>query len=127
MPESREQEGEEGEKSTRSQGKGLPAALPLAGLVIGAWSLLPPYSGPALDTETRVEIADHIVPGVLVLAPYSALLGGQAPPREGRIDGMARASRMACWAGVRGSAISSRPPVVRAGAMAWRVSASMSP
>lgn len=39
-----------------------------AGVVVGAWALLPPYSGPALNTAARVEFADHVVPGVLVLA-----------------------------------------------------------
>lgn len=51
-----------------SRSETLRRALPVAGLVIGAWALLPPYSGPALATETRVEVADHVVPGVVVLA-----------------------------------------------------------
>jgi hypothetical protein len=38
-----------------------------AGLLAGAWSLLPPYSGPALNTAARVEFADHVVPGLLVV------------------------------------------------------------
>lgn len=37
------------------------------GVLVGAWALLPPYTGPAL-TAARVEFADHVVPGVLVLA-----------------------------------------------------------
>ncbi len=43
-------------------------ALPLAGLAVGGWALLPPYSGPALNTETRVEVIDHVVPGIVLLA-----------------------------------------------------------
>ncbi len=39
-----------------------------AGVLVGAWALLPPYTGPALNTAARVEFADHVVPGVLVLA-----------------------------------------------------------
>ncbi len=50
----------------------------------------------------------------MVLAPYSAPLEGQAPPPEGRIEVMPRASRTERCAGVRGSGISSRPLVVRA-------------
>lgn len=45
------------------------------GLVSGGWALLPPYTGPALDTSARVEFADHVVPGVAVIAiSASALL-----------------------------------------------------
>lgn len=39
-----------------------------AGLLVGAWALLPPYTGPALATADRVEFADHVVPGVAVIA-----------------------------------------------------------
>jgi hypothetical protein len=35
--------------------------------VIGAWAVVPPYLGPKLDVATRVEVADHVVPGVAVL------------------------------------------------------------
>lgn len=37
------------------------------GLLVGAWALLPPYSGPALNTADSVEIVDHVVPGVVVV------------------------------------------------------------
>ena len=37
------------------------------GLVLAAWALLPPYSGPDLATEMRVEIADHVVPGIVMV------------------------------------------------------------
>lgn len=43
-------------------------ALPIAGLVIGLWAALPPYFGPELDTETRVEIVDHVVPSLFLMA-----------------------------------------------------------
>jgi hypothetical protein len=38
-----------------------------AGLLAGAWALLPPYTGPALNTAAQVEFADHVVPGVVVV------------------------------------------------------------
>lgn len=41
--------------------------LPVTGLIIGAWSVLPPYTGPSLNTKTRVEVADHVVPGVVLI------------------------------------------------------------
>ncbi len=53
------------------------AALPMlagAGLLVGAWALLPPYTGPALNTADRVEFADHVVPGVAVIAVSVAAL-----------------------------------------------------
>lgn len=43
------------------------AVLPTTGLVLGIWSVLPPYVGPALNVARRVEIADHVVPGVVVI------------------------------------------------------------
>lgn len=39
-----------------------------AGLLVGAWALLPPYSGPILNTADQVEFADHVVPGIAVIA-----------------------------------------------------------
>ncbi|HUP70241.1 MAG TPA: hypothetical protein VM142_10560 [Acidimicrobiales bacterium] len=48
--------------------------LPLAGLAVGLWSLVPPYAGPAINTRFKVEIADHVVPGVVVLALSVAAL-----------------------------------------------------
>lgn len=35
--------------------------------MVAGWALLPPYSGPELGTEMRVEIADHVVPSVLMI------------------------------------------------------------
>lgn len=45
-----------------------------AGFLVGAWALLPPYSGPALNTADRVEFADHVVPGVVVIAVSAVAL-----------------------------------------------------
>jgi hypothetical protein len=44
--------------------------LPVAGLLIGLWASIPPYVGAfgELDVASRVEFADHVVPGVVVLA-----------------------------------------------------------
>lgn len=49
----------------------LPRALPIAGLALCVWAVIPPYLGPALDTDTRVEVVDHVVPGVVLLAVSS--------------------------------------------------------
>ena len=56
-------DGDPGERRT--------AALPmLAGLgfLTGAWALIPPYTGPPLNTAARVEFVDHVVPGIVVIA-----------------------------------------------------------
>lgn len=42
--------------------------LAVAGLVVGAWAVVPPYVGPALATASRVEFADHVVPAIVIVA-----------------------------------------------------------
>ncbi len=60
--------------------------LGLAGLAVGAWAILPPYSGPALNTSSRVEVADHVVPGVVVLVVSAAALAiSRRGPRLGSL------------------------------------------
>ncbi|MDP8932265.1 MAG: hypothetical protein M3O70_27825 [Actinomycetota bacterium] len=44
------------------------------GLAFGVWALLPPYTGPGLAVAARVEFADHVVPGMLVIAIAIATL-----------------------------------------------------
>lgn len=39
----------------------------LSGPVIGVWAVVPPYFGPKLNVTGRVEVADHVVPGIVVL------------------------------------------------------------
>ena len=53
-----------------SSDPGTASRLPLLGLVVGVWAVIPPYVDTfgALNVEARVEFADHVVPGVLVLA-----------------------------------------------------------
>lgn len=48
--------------------------LPFAGLFLGVWSMLPPFTGPPLNTETRVEVADHVMPGIVMLVASVAAL-----------------------------------------------------
>lgn len=58
--------------------------LPFVGLVFGVWASLPPFVGPSLAVARRVEIADHFVPGViLLLVALAALVASRrsaAPP-----------------------------------------------
>jgi hypothetical protein len=57
---------------------------------IAAWSILPPYLGPVLgfelDVPARIEVIDHVVPGVsAVIAALIAL----SYARRGQTDGVA--------------------------------------
>lgn len=57
--------------------------LPVAGLAVGTWAVLPPYVGPSIGhIEPRVEFVDHVVPGIAVLALSLAALA--AGPRAAR-------------------------------------------
>lgn len=51
-----------------------PSAMPLAGIAIAVWAVLPPYVGPALATDPTVEIVDHVIPAVVVLGIALATL-----------------------------------------------------
>ena len=53
-----------------------PTGLLVTALLIALWAVLPPYSGPELQTETRKEIADHVVPAILLLALLLAAVFG---------------------------------------------------
>lgn len=48
--------------------------LPLAGLALGLWAALPPYVGPSMPLDPVVEVVDHVVPSVLILAVSAAAL-----------------------------------------------------
>ena len=48
--------------------------LPLIGLGVAFWATLPQYSGPALNTEASKEIADHIIPALVVAVACLAAL-----------------------------------------------------
>jgi len=42
--------------------------LPLLGVLVGAWAMVPPYAGDfgELNVRDRVEVVDHIIPGVVI-------------------------------------------------------------
>jgi len=48
--------------------------LAVTALVVGGWSYLPAFSGPPLATAVRVEFADHVVPGTVVIVIAVATL-----------------------------------------------------
>jgi len=41
--------------------------LPFIGLAVALWASLPKYSGPTLNVEPAKEVADHVIPAVVVL------------------------------------------------------------
>lgn len=47
--------------------------LPVAGLVVAAWAMIPPYAGPALAVRPDVEVVDHVIPGMAVLATSASV------------------------------------------------------
>ncbi|MFN2608047.1 MAG: hypothetical protein ABR511_09145 [Acidimicrobiales bacterium] len=67
---------------------GRPAAppwLPFVGLVVATWAALPHFLTPALNTKNSVEIADHVMPGLVVLIVCGAalLVQQRGGPRNG--------------------------------------------
>lgn len=61
-----------------------PGWLPLAGLVVGVWGALPFFLTPPLNTRDVVEIVDHVIPGLVVLAVCTgAVLLQRRPDRGG--------------------------------------------
>lgn len=69
--------------SAAGRGASLRRALPVVGLVVAAWALLPPYTGPEIGTSTRVEVADHVVPAVVMIALSVAALATARRPAPG--------------------------------------------
>lgn len=55
--------------------------LALVSLAVGAWAAIPPYVGPALNTDPVVEIVDHVVPAVVVIAVSLAAVAAGARAR----------------------------------------------
>lgn len=62
------------------------AAVAMTGLLVGVVATLPHLVGPRLDTASGVEVVDHVVPGVIVLATSAAVV---AAGRFVRISGTA--------------------------------------
>ena len=61
------------EEPSSSTAGALHTRLPWAGLVVALVALLPPYTRD-LNTEMRVEIADHVVPSILMVAVSVTML-----------------------------------------------------
>ena len=77
----------EPEATTRAPGRDLAALLPLVGLGVALWASLPQWSGPRLNVDPAKEVADHIVPAIVVLL---ASLAGIAAGRRAKGPGALR-------------------------------------
>jgi hypothetical protein len=67
-------------------GSNLAGLLPLVGLGMALWASLPQYSGPKLSVEPAKEVADHIVPAVVVLvASLAGILASRRPNGPGAL------------------------------------------
>lgn len=84
---------------------------------VAAWSIVPPYLGPAiglaLDVSATIELVDHVLPGLIALAA-AALAFRES--RGGRADGMlALAALGACTLAGLFQTVSHAPLVLQAG------------
>jgi hypothetical protein len=67
-------------------GPDLARLMPLVGLGVAVWASLPQYSGPKLYVEASKEIADHIIPAILVLlASIVGIMAGRRPQGPGAL------------------------------------------
>ncbi len=58
--------------------------VPVLGLLVGACATLPVMVGPRLEVAHKVEIADHLIPGVVVLAvSVTALMASRSASGSG--------------------------------------------
>ena len=101
-------------------------ALPLLGLLVGLWAIIPPYVVVfgALQVDATVEVVDHVVPGVAVIAmaALAALLLRTAEPSQllllvaGGVIALAGFWMLSTHAGLISQA---RQGIVPGGAVLW--------
>lgn len=71
-------------------GPDLARILPLVGFAIAFWASLPQWSGPKLNVEPAKEVADHIIPAiVVVLASVVGVLASRRARGPGALRFMA--------------------------------------
>lgn len=61
----------------------LRRSVPLVALVVGGLAILPPYVGPKLLTLQKNEVADHVLPGIVIIALCVAVLFSRGAERGG--------------------------------------------
>lgn len=77
-------------QAAEASGPDLARILPWVGLGVAVWASLPQYSGPTLYVEASKEVADHIIPAIVVLvASVAAILVGRRPQGPGALRFMA--------------------------------------
>ncbi len=64
----------------------LARLMPIAGIAVAVWASLPQYSGPKLNVASSKEVADHIIPAVVVLlASFAGIWASRRPQGPGAI------------------------------------------
>jgi hypothetical protein len=72
--------------TTTAPGPDLARILPLAGLPVAFWATMPQWSGPKLNVEAATEVADHIIPAIIVvLASVVGILAGRRAQGPGAL------------------------------------------
>lgn len=72
--------------ATPAAGPDLARLLPLIGLGVAVWASLPKYSGPKLSVDASKELADHIIPAIVVfVAAVVGILAGRRPQGPGAL------------------------------------------
>jgi len=67
-------------------GPDLARLMPFIGLGVAVWASLPQYSGPKLYVEASKEVADHIIPAIIVLlASIVGIMAGRRPQGPGAL------------------------------------------
>jgi hypothetical protein len=57
--------------------------LPILGVVVAVWGMMPKFWSPPLNTDDTVEIVDHVIPGIIVLLVSLACLAVRRSPNRG--------------------------------------------
>jgi hypothetical protein len=67
-------------------GPDLARLMPLVGLPVALWASLPQWSGPKLNVAAATEVADHIIPAIIVvLASIVGILAGRRAQGPGAL------------------------------------------
>lgn len=76
-------DGDEASTGGPRRNESLRRALPVIGLVAAGVAVLPPYTASDIGTSTRVEVADHVVPAVLMVVLSLFALARRSHPAPG--------------------------------------------
>ncbi|MDQ6839803.1 MAG: hypothetical protein M3137_16125 [Actinomycetota bacterium] len=106
----------------------MKTGLPVLGMILGVAATLPPYISPFghLNLQQRVEVADHVIPGLIVLLVSLAalmLLPRHPPPQPPLLAGGGIITLAGFWmvATHIGLLTQAHQNIVPAGPLAWHL------